>query len=470
MSFDHDVIVLGGGISGLTVAHTLVARGLDVQLYDRRPAVGGRIQTIRQNGFLVENGPTSMITPAPAADCLLGELGLTAERIGKSERVQHRYLVRDGRVHALSMSPAGFFTSSFFSLNARFRLLVEPFVGRLERDESIADFVTRRFGREMLDYVFDPLVGGLYTADPRKVSAAAIFPQLKKLERDHGSVVGGVLARRMHRSGGSRFDPRRRTLQSLRDGMASLPACIESLLGKGIASGVRAEGLAPIAGGGYRVILRTAQGTFTRRAREVVLALPAYAAARLVADIDNDAATFLGSIAHPPVAVVGLGYRRNDIGHPLDGLGVLNPSREQCNTLGLMFSSSLFAGRAPEGHELITAYVGGSRQPELAQLPREELLAAVGKDVHELLDGRGTPVFTSIRYWRQGLPQPTPGHVEHIAALRSRLAEGLPGLHLAGNYLAGVSTVACIDAALAAAAGVAGAAARPVAGGQRRWV
>lgn len=454
MFFDHDVVVLGAGISGLTVAHTLAERGLDVRVYDRRPVVGGRIQTLRQNGFLVENGPTSMISPAPGADALIADLGLGAQRIGKTARVRHRYLVRDGRAHALPMSPGGFFASGFFSLAARLRLLAEPFIGCGPADESIADFVARRFGREMLDYVFDPLVGGLYSADPARVSIKAVFPQLKKLESAHGSVLRGILASRLSRRGASTFDPRRRQLASLRDGMGSLPARIETQLGGRIVSGVRAEAIARLPGGGYRIALRGGAGVTHCRARELVVALPAYAAARLIAGLDDEAAGFLGGIAHPPMAVLGLGYRSRDIAHPLDGLGVLNPSCEKRPTLGLMFSSSLFAGRAPDDHELITAYVGGARQPELARLPREELLALVQADVRDLLGGSAPPVFASVRYWPQGLPQPQPGHVEQVAALRARLAEVAPGLHLAGNYLAGVSTVACIDAALAAATGV----------------
>ncbi|MGQ0710422.1 MAG: protoporphyrinogen oxidase [Rhodoferax sp.] len=454
MYFDHDVVVLGAGISGLTVAHALVQRGFDVRVYDRRPVVGGRIQTLRQNGFLVENGPTSMISPAPGADALMTDLGLGAQRIGKTDRVRHRYLVRDGRAHALPMSPGGFFASSFFSVAGRLRMLAEPFIHCGPADESIADFVSRRFGREMLDYVFDPLVGGLYSANPTKLSIQAVFPQLKGLEQVHGSVLRGVIASRLSRCGASSFDPRRRQLTSLRDGMGSLPTRIETLLDGRIVCGVRAEAIARLPGGGYRIALREGDGVTHCRVRELVVALPAYAAARLITGLDDEAGSFLGGIHHPPMAVLGLGYRSPDVTHPLDGLGVLNPSGEKRATLGLMFSSSLFAGRAPVGHELITAYVGGARQPELARLPREELLALVQGDVRDLLGASAPPVFSSVRYWPQGLPQPQPGHVEQVATLRARLAEVAPGLHLAGNYLAGVSTVACIATALTAARGV----------------
>lgn len=455
MPLNHDVVVLGAGISGLTVAHALHRRGLQVRVFDRRPVAGGKIQSVREGGFLVENGPTSMISPAPGADGLLDALGLAGARIVKTDRVRHRYLVRDGRAHALPISPGGFFASGFFSPAARFRLLAEPFIGRGPDDESIAAFVSRRFGREMLDYVFDPLVGGLYSADPETVSVRAVFPQLKLLEERYGSVIGGMIAGRLKRRGASAFDPRRRELSSLRDGMGSLAERLRETLGNRVCSGMRAERLIALADGGFRVNVRSASGsTAWCLARQVVVALPAYAAGRLLHPLAAESGDFLVGIAHPPMTVVGLGYRQGDLDHPLDGLGVLNPSREGCNTLGLMFSSSLFAGRAPAGHELLTAYVGGARQPALARLPRAALIEAVRDDIRRLLSERGAPVFSSVRYWERGLPQPAPGHVERIAGLRRELAQSHPGLHLAGNYINGVSTVNCIETALRTAEAV----------------
>jgi oxygen-dependent protoporphyrinogen oxidase len=184
--------------------------------------------------------------------------------------------------------------------------------------------------------------------------------------------------------------------------------------------------------------------------RSVVVALPAYAAARILTPLSADTGAALADIAHPPLAVVALGFRAEDIAHPLDGLGVLAPKAERRGVLGLLFSSTLFAGRAPDGHALLTAYVGGARQPELALLPREALEALVREEARDLLGARGTPVFSSVRYWRQGLPQPGLGHMERIESLR-RLEQEWPGLFVTGNYLSGVSTANCIDAALAAA-------------------
>lgn len=446
------VAVLGAGISGLAAAHALACAGHHVVVLDRRSVAGGRIHTEHRDGFLVEHGPNTMMAPAPGAETLIHALGLTSERIGRGAEVKHRYLVRDGRAHALPMHPLGFFSSDFFSLGARLRMLAEPFIAARAADETVAEFVRRRFGSELLDYVFDPLVGGLYAGDPAQLSMGALFPHLKRLEREHGSVVRGVLAARWGGLAGQ-FNPARRQLFSFRGGLATLPERLAQRLHGRLHLGVRVESLAPLAGGGYRLGLHEGGHPSSLRADAVVVALPAYAAARVLAPLSTPAGAALAGISHPPLAVVALGLRQGDIGHALDGLGVLTPSREQRSVLGMLFSSTLFAGRAPEGHALLTAYVGGARQPGLARLPRDELIRLVLAEARDLLGARGAPMFTSVRYWPQALPQPDLGHASRLQTLRAAENE-FPGLFFTGNYVAGVSTAACIDGALASASRV----------------
>lgn len=390
-----------------------------------------------------------MISPAPGAESLIGALGLGKERINKSDAVRHRYLVRDGKAHALPIDPLGFFSSNFFSLRGRLRLLLEPFVARRLEDESVAAFIRRRFGPELLDYVFDPLVGGLYAGDPERLSITALLPRLKQLETHHGSVVRGA-AKKMMAGMDARYDPRRRMLFSFRHGMATLPRQLGAQLGRRLHAGIRVEALQPAAGGGFRLKLRERDHVSTLHAENVAVALPAYAAARLLAPFSAVAAQALAGIEHPPLAVVALGFRRAQVAHPLDGLGVLTPTVEQRTVLGFLFSSTLFGGRAPDDHVLLTAYVGGARQPELAQLPREALIDLVRAEAADLLGALGTPSFESVRYWHQGLPQPALGHAERIQTLRE-LEEEFPGLAITGNYVAGVSTATCIDTAVASA-------------------
>ncbi|MBI5718741.1 MAG: protoporphyrinogen oxidase [Burkholderiales bacterium] len=466
---EHEVAVIGAGISGLASAHALHRAGRDVVVLERSGSAGGRIHSERRDGFLVEHGPNSMVAPAPAAEQLIGSLGLGAQRIERGEQVRNRYLVRDGRARALPIHPLRFFASSFFSLPGRLRLLAEPFIAALPGDEAVAGFVRRRFGDELARYVFDPLVGGLYAGDPENLSIEALFPHLKRLEREHGSVMRGAWAAR--RAGKRGFDPRARALFSFQGGMATLPQAIVAALPQRVFCGCAVEYIEPLAAG-FRLTVRRHepagpppgrtpecaasrgpdQQTSTLRARAVVIATPAYAAARLLEPLDATVAVALGSIAHPPLAVVALAYPRDAIAHPLDGLGLLAPKVEQRGVLGLIFSSTLFAGRAPEGHVLLTAYVGGARQPALAQLARDDLVALVHDEVRELLGAKAgaRPVFTSVRYWRRSLPQPDLGHGQRMAGLDA-FQQRWPGLVLTGNYTGGVSTAACIASGEAAA-------------------
>jgi oxygen-dependent protoporphyrinogen oxidase len=253
---------------------------------------------------------------------------------------------------------------------------------------------------------------------------------------------------------GGRFDPRRRKLFSFREGMSTLPGALLRALAGRVHFGVRVEAIEPMPDG-FRLRIRKDDEASSLRAGGLVVALPAYAAALALQPLSSAVAAGLATLEHPPLAVVALGFREQDVAHPLDGLGVLTPSVERRGVLGVLFSSTLFAGRAPAGHALLTAYVGGARQPELALLPREELVSLVGKEVRELLGARGDPVFSSVRYWRQGLPQPGLGHAARMETLRG-LEEEWPGLFVTGNYVAGVSTAACIDAALATARRIAG--------------
>jgi len=440
-----DVVVLGAGLSGLSAAHALKAAGQRVLVLDRRTYAGGRINSERIGGFLMEHGPTSLAGPAPAAEEMIARIGLMSARTEKGENVRQRCLVRDGRVRDLPLNPLGFFLDGFFSASARLRFLAEPLISRQAGDETIAVFVRRRFGREFLDYLFDPLVGGLYSGDPERLSVAALLPHLKRLEREYGSVVLGAARRRL--SGTSRGMPGSRVLFSFREGMGSLPRALAATLGDSLLHGVRVERVQPAAGGGFVVCADCAGESRTFQARAVIVALPAYGAAAVLDGMDASTARTLATIPHPPLAVVFLGYRAEDVAHPLAGLGYLAPRLEHRPALGMIFSSTLFPGRAPQGHVALTAFVGGARQPELARLPPAEMEALVADEARALLGARGTPVVARTRYWMRGLPQYEMGHAAKIESVR-RLENANPGLFVTGNYLAGMSTAVCIEQAL----------------------
>lgn len=400
----------------------------------------------RIGGFLMEYGANSIVTPAPAAEALVTQLGLDPEMVTRSAAARRRYLVRRGRMRSLPLQPYRFLLSDFFSLSGRVRMLMEPFVPVRHDDETVADFVRRRFGGELLAYVVDPLVGGLFAGNPAQLSVCAAFPQLKRLERCAGSVIGGVIKSRLQHAVKPAGDPGRRVLKSFRGGLGTLPHSIAQHLAGRVFLGHRVEAVQHWAGG-YRVKVRRGNGALWTTAESVIVALPAYAAAAILCELDQRIAAALAEIHHPPLAVVFLGYRAQSIAHPLDGVGVLTPAIEQRSVLGMLFSSTLFAGRAPPDHVALTAFIGGARQPQLALLRPRELEALAHSEVRQLLGGRAVPVMARTRCWSQGLPQPGLDHAHRIREIAAGAAEHA-GLFLTGNYLSGVSAAACIQQGL----------------------
>ncbi len=439
------VIVIGAGISGLAAARALSVSGHEAIVFEQDIAPGGRVRSERVGGFLMERGAGALALPAPEAQRLVSALGLGERMVRQNAAARRRYLVRGGRAHELPGDPGRWLASGLFSLAGRMRLLVEPFIAAREGDETVAEFALRRLGREMLDYVVEPVIAGLRAGDPRRLSVSAAMPALKRFETEHGSVLMGALrARREASAHGCALVAR--GLFSFADGLGTLPRAIASAMPGRVHLGHRVETVRRSAGGRFRVRVRCGNGASWVAADVVIVALPAYAAAVVLSDLDRDAAHVLAGIAHPPLAVVHLGYGSGAIGHPLDGSGMLMPAVEKRGVLGILFSSSLFQGRAPPGHVALTAYVGGAREPHLAHLPPRELVALAHAQVRELLDARKAPVFGSSRCWPRALPQPGMDHGERLARIAAFEAEHA-GLFLAGNYLAGVSTAKCIEQA-----------------------
>jgi oxygen-dependent protoporphyrinogen oxidase len=444
------VVVIGAGISGLTTAYQLRAGGHDVVVFDQGGVPGGRMRSEQIDGFLMEHGANSVVGPASTVEKLIARLDLGSEKLLRSAAARSRYLVRAGRAHALPVTPCRFFMSGFFSLAGRMRLLLEPFVTARHGDETVAAFTRRRLGQEMLDYVMDPLAAGVHAGDPRQLSISAVFPQLKRLERRYGSIVLGAVGSHWRRDGQSAaYGPGKRMLFSFRQGLGMLPRGLAEHLAGRIFLGHRVESVRPGAGGRFRVLVRCGAAAQWIMADSVVVALPAYAAANVLDGLDRPLAETLAEISHPPLAVVFLGYRADAIAHPLDGLGVLMPAIEKRSVLGMLFSSTLFPGRAPEGHVALTAFVGGARQQQLALLEPDELAALVDGEVRQLLGGRAAPVVARSRCWRRGLPQPGVDHARRLARIAAAETEHA-GLFLTGNYFSGVSTASCIEQAVSA--------------------
>jgi oxygen-dependent protoporphyrinogen oxidase len=442
-----DVAVIGGGVSGLTAAWELSRQGHEVVVLERQVRPGGNAQSTRFGGFLMEHGPNSVTAASPAAAGLSRCLGLDHLKCHLGDDVRYRYLYGGGAIHRIATHPFGMLFSDFLSPKARLRLLAEPLVPVKAggEEETVAAFMSRRFGAEFASRVMDPLIGGLFAGTAETLSMQAVFPSLVAMERRDGSVTRGALR---GRRAGRRMPGRR--LFAWSDGVATLPRALAQALGAGVRTGVAVRGLRQVPGG-FRI---EAGEAGTLEVPAVVVATQPHVAASLLDAVDEDAARALGQIDAPPLSVVFLGYRREQVRHPLDGLGYLTPSSEDRALTGTLFCSTMFSGRAPEGHVALAGYVGGERAPELAQLPAEELIAMARREFGELLGVRGSPVVARTQHWPRGLPQYRPGHQVRIAGLLA-VNERRPGLFLTGNYFQGPGVAACLTQAMQTATCVA---------------
>lgn len=435
------VLVIGAGVSGLSTALELRDQGVEVTVLEAGPRAGGVITTRREDGYLVESGPTSLMA-TPALEALITRLGLERERILPAPTAARRYIVRDGTPVALPSGPASLLTSRALSGAAKWRLLREPWVAAVRdpADESIASLVRRRFGPEVLTYLVAPFVSGIYAGDPDRLSARHAMPTLFHAERRHGSVILGGLRAARARAG----TVRHRGITSFRDGLATLSDAMADALGPRLRLGTRVTAVQPDVDG-WRVRSEEAQGgAATQCVDAVCYAGPAHALHGIDLPWEvRQALLPIERLEHPPVATLALGFARDAVAHALDGFGMLCPAVEGRTLLGAIFSSSLFPGRAPAGHVLITCFLGGQRAPEIGRMATAEVLPRVLADLESLLGVRGAPRFVRHQIWPQAIPQYALGH-ERVLAAALRVESEHPGLYLGGQWRGGVSLGDCL--------------------------
>jgi len=437
-----NALVVGGGISGLAAAFELKRGGLTVAVLEASDRVGGAMETLAAEGWRFELGPSTVLESHASVGRLIADCGLAAEKLTASPAARRRYLWKDGRLVPLPAGPLGFLATPLFPPAAKLRLLREPWVPRPAGDveETVAAFVRRRLGPAFLDYAVGPFVSGVYAGDPERLSVRWAVPKIAALEREHGSLIRGALARR-------KGSAPRGLMISFRSGLEELPRCLAREIGD-VRTGVACTRLRRADGGGF--VAETAAGTIA--AERVVLAVPADVAARLLDELTAGRSRALAEIPYAPVAVAGLGYRRADVAHPLDGFGFLAPRREGLRILGCLFSSAVFPERAPAGHVALSAFLGGRTDPEAAGLGDDEIFRLILGDLRQALGITGEPVFRHLRRWPRAIPQYEVGHGRFVALARE-IEESLPGLAIGGNFLSGVSVPDCIENAVALARG-----------------
>jgi oxygen-dependent protoporphyrinogen oxidase len=455
MNAASEVIVIGGGISGLATAWWLQGRGHDVALIEAAQRPGGTIGSLRHDGCLIESGPNSTQETTPLIGQLLEEVRIADERISANPLAGNRFVLRGGRMIPLPLSLPAFLTTPLFSWRAKFVIAREPFVAPAAADaeETVAEFVVRRLGTEFLDYAINPFVAGVYAGDPARLSVRAAFPRLFQLEQQYGSLIRGQILGARERKRNREKSRQAAPMLSFRDGMQTLTDAIARRL-KRLELNTAASAIARHHGGGWVVAADAPGGTIAYRARTVIVATPADAAARLVRPLAPAAADALDAIPYPPVAAAVAAYDRTEIRHALDGFGFLVPAKENRRILGTIFSGTLFENRAPDGIALLSTFVGGMRQPELARYDEDAIAGLVQEELADVLGAPPRARWVRVARWPRAIPQYTLGHLERIARVEAAERE-LPGLFFCANYRGGISVADCTRSAFATAEQVA---------------
>jgi len=465
VGYAHKAAVVGAGLSGLVCAYRLKQLGIDPIVLEEAEQPGGMIRTVHRNGFLFEAGPQSPRFPA-SVWALVKELNLEKEFVYGDPKAK-RYILKQGLLHPAPFSAVEIMTTRLVDLRSKLRFLGEPFGNTRppDHEESLAEFVRRKFGSEVLEYLVDPVISTVFLGDSRKIGMESAFPALVEWERSQGSLTRGAIRgtiakRRAADSDGSRMPNRHETnrrrlhltdslpsLGSFRSGMGMLPEKLSEALGESMKYGVRAESVEPVRSGsgkpmaGWRIRV---PGGEEITAELLVLAVPAYVATRLLETSAPQLGALLGEIEYAPMCSVSTAYERDQVSHALDGSGFMVPRREGLNTICTFWNSSLFEGRAPEGKVLMTSFAGRDSNGALAG--DEECARAIHAENGRILGIHGDPVDQMVWRYPRALPQYNVGHAKRVTKVQ-RLLGTFPSLGLVGNYLTGRSIGDCAELA-----------------------
>jgi protoporphyrinogen/coproporphyrinogen III oxidase len=433
MTADVECLVIGAGIAGLAAAAELRRAGREVLVLEASDRVGGAAWSELIDGHLVEHGANTFRIP-PAMDDFARDHALDAALVAAAPASRARFLVRGGALVPVPATLLAFARTPLLSTRGKLRLLAEPFARRGDASgESVAEFATRRLGREACDALVAPFLTGVYVGAESQLGAAAVFPRLVAAERRSGSIAGGLAMDAIVR----RAPSGRPGTWSARGGIGALAAALADALGASLRVRTPASSIA-FQDGLYTVDLASVSGAASIRCRSLVAAAPAPATGPLVGALDPEAGKAIEAIAHAPVASVSLSIEAGATRERVRGFGFLVPRGEGDALLGCLFPSRLFPERAPAGRELLTALVGGLRKPEALDWPDVRLVVAIEAELDRALGLRDAPRVLAITRWPHAVPQPDRDHLRTIAALRARLAR-FPRLAIAGAWTDGVA-------------------------------
>jgi oxygen-dependent protoporphyrinogen oxidase len=442
------VAVVGAGITGLVTAWKLQKFSVEVDLFERKAEPGGAIKTVKEDNWQVEYGPNTLLLKDRMVSEFITELGLNGEKKTANAEANKRFVVKNGVLEPLPSSFKSAVTTPLFSFGGKLRVLAEPFISKnSDRDQTVAEFVERRLGKEMLEYAINPFVAGIYANRPENLSLRHAFPMMDDLEQEYGSLIWGTFAGSKKRKERGRI---KRELISFEKGMQQLPVSIAKQLNSmylnhEVRSVTEQEG---------KWSVESSLGKFGPY-DHVILNTPIYKLNQDMVSITAQELNTLKKVNYPPLSVMLLGFKKEDVQHELDGFGFLVPEQEKRNILGALFSSTLFNDRAPQDMHLLTVFVGGGRQPELAEKDSEDLLELVMKDLDDLIGLSGEPQFKDHVYWPQSIPGYHVGYDDILDTIKN-IEDRNRGITLAGNFRNGISVPDCIKNGLKLADQLAG--------------
>jgi len=441
------VAIVGGGIAGLTAAYRLQQQGVDYCLIESEATLGGKIRTEHIDGFVVEGGPDSFLSQKPWARDLCQELGLASEIIGTNDAKRKTYLVSRGHLRPLPegfvmlvpVKPLPLLRSRLISLTGILRMAIEPWipVQAANGDESLGGFVRRRLGDEVLERIVDPLASGIYAGDSDHLSLAMTFPRLRELEQKHGSLIRGLLNTQQQMNG--RSQPRQSMFLSLRSGLSQLvDALVNQLDPASILTGTRVVAMRHTP----RYEIELTDGRILA-ADAVILATSALVSAGLLRDIDRDLINLLQQIPYVSTATISLGFRREEISHPLNGFGFIVPRVERRRITACTWVSTKMPHRAPDDKVLLRCFVGRAGDDACVGLSDAALVDLARNELRDLMHITSEPLFARIFRWEKAMPQYQVGHLDLLSKIDAQLAVH-QGLFLTGSAYRGVGLPDCI--------------------------
>lgn len=440
-----NIIILGAGISGLATAFQLQEIGYSVTVLEKKSESGGSIISEKVDGYLIDYGPNSGLETTPVIRKLVDAVGLTDEMIYANEEGNKRYILKNGELIPLPMTPMQFFKTKLFSTKAKLRLFAEPFIGRSSDGyyQSISEFVTRRLGREFLDYAINPFVAGVYAGNPDNLSVKSAFPKLYALEENYGGLIKGTIKGAKERKKRGEESKQSAKMFSFKNGMQTFAKAIANKLDRveyncTVNKVIKTEE-------GYKVLFEQNGEAKELTASKILSTLPAYIASEIFGDFDKELLRHLKEIYYPPVMVLYLGFDKSQVGKALDGFGFLIPRKEKRSFLGAIWSSVIFKNRAPEGKASFTIFIGGARSPEIFDLGDDEVYRKVLNEFKTIMKISGEPEFVRKKLWKKAIPQYNLGYIEHEKYF-DKFEKENPGIFLSGNYRGGISVGDCMKA------------------------